>query len=163
MTSLNISYGSATAVTCTTTSLASDSSLLAGRQSNIVDNSTALADDALLGGTIATTGTITANTVVELWLFGLAVDSTQFSASAASTGDANFTPATLGVKNLMSLGLVIQQTDTTARTYTVGPISVAQAFGGVYPQKWGFYIVQNTGATLGATTLKYVPVTYTNA
>lgn len=161
-TTLKPSYGSATSITCTTTSLATDSNLLAGRQSNIVNNTSDLADDAILGGTIATTGTPTAATVIELWLFGSWDNGTTFSAGASSGGDANLSPATIGSKSLMALAQIIQQTDTTSRTYTVGPISVAAAFGGVMPDHWGFFVVQNTGTTLGATTLKYTPIQYQN-
>lgn len=138
-----------------------DANLLAGRQSAVVNNTTDLAVDAILGGTIADTSTITANTVIELWLFGSWDNGTTYSAGMGA-GDANVSPATLGVKRLMALALVIDLTDTTARTYTIGPISVAQAFGGTMPDHWGFYVVQNSGQTLGATTLKYTPVQYTN-
>lgn len=160
-TTLKPSYGSATSVTCTTTSLATDSNLLAGRTSASVANTTDLGVTALLGGTIATTSTPTANTQIEIWLYGSWDNATTYS--AASTGaDANFSPATTGVKAAMALGNVIQQTDTTARTYTIGPIDVAASFGGTMPDHWGFFVVHNTGQTLGATTLKYTPVQYQN-
>lgn len=155
------SYGTATSIACTTTSLASDANLLAGRQSAQVDNTADLAVDALLGGTIATAGTPTANTQIELWLWGSWDGGTTRSAGAGAS-DANLSLATLGVKNLMALAAVITQTDATARTYNVGPISVAQCFGGVMPDHWGFFVVQNTGTTLGATSLKYTPVNYQN-
>ena len=35
-------------------------------------------------------------------------------------------------------------------TYYGGPFSVAAAFGGLLPQRWGIVIVNNTGATLDA-------------
>lgn len=153
---------SGTAITCTSTSLASDTNLLAGRQSNVVDNTTVLACDAMLGGTIATTSTPTANTVIEVWIAGSWDGGTTFSAAFASGGDANFAPVA-GNKILMAIATVIQQTDTTARTYTLGPISIAGCFNGVMPQKWGFYVVHNTGQTLGATTMKYTNISYSNA
>lgn len=161
------SYGSATSITCTTTSLSSDSNLLAGRQSTPINNSSSgsppgdLALDAILGGTIATTGTPTANTTIEVWLFGSWDGGTTYTC-AAGAADANLSPATLGSKNLMKLIEVIVQTDATARTYTIGPYSVAQAFGGVMPDHWGVFVVHNTGTTLGATLLKYTPVQYQN-
>jgi hypothetical protein len=152
-------YGTATSVACTTTALASSSTLLAGRQSAVVDNTADLALDAILGGTIATTSTPTANTVIEVWLFGSWDNGTTYT-SGAGGGDATLSPATDGSKMLMRLVQEIQQTDTTSRTYTLGPISVAEAFGGVMPDHWGFFIVHNTGQTLGATALKYTPVQY---
>lgn len=161
MTLIKPSYGSSTSVTCTTTSLATDANLLAGRQSNTVANTTDLGVDAILGGTIATTGTPTTNTVIEVWLFGSWDNGTSYSATAGSS-DANFSPATVGVKNLMALAAIINQSDATARTYTLGPISVGQAFGGTMPDHWGFFVVHNTGTTLGATTMKYTAVQYQN-
>lgn len=161
MTTLKPSYGAAVSLACTTTALASDSNLLAGRQSNVANNSTDLGDDILLTGTIATSGTITINTVIEIWVFS-SVDNTNFTGGAANTGDADLTEASLGMKRTMALGAVIDQTDTTARTYPIPTISLAELFGTV-PEYWGVFIVQNTGATLGATALKYLPVQYTNA
>ena len=161
MTTLKPLYGTNTALACTTTALASDTNLLSGRTSAAAVNSTDLADDSLLGGTIATTGTPTAGTVIEVWLYGSWNGGTNYSAGAGGT-DAAFSPATLGVKQLMVLATVVNQTDTTARTYPIGPLSVAQAFGGTMPDHWGFYVVQNTGTTLGATTMSYTPVQYQN-
>jgi hypothetical protein len=160
-TTLKPSYGASTAIACTTTSLATDANLLAGRQSNAVDNTSDLATDALLGGTIATTGTPTANTVIEIWLFGSWDNGTTYSGGAGAS-DANLSQPTVGAKNMMVLACVINQNDATSRTYTLGPISVAQAFGGVMPDHWGFCIVHNTGTTLGATALKYRPINYQN-
>lgn len=161
MTAIKPSYGSATTIACTTTSLASDTSLLAGRQSAQVDNTADLAVDALLGGTIATTGTPTTGTTIEVWLWGSYDNGTTRSA-AAGTSDANFSPATQGVKLMMAHALTINQDNTTARTHTFGPVSVAACFGGTMPDHWGVFIVHNTGTTLGATALKYMPVQYQN-
>lgn len=161
-TTVKPAYGSSTSITCTTTSLASDTNLLAGRQSTVVDNeTTTLAIDAILGGTIATTSTPTADRTIEVWLFGSWDGGTTYTAGAGSA-DANLSLATPGFKVLMALAQVIL-TDATARTYTLGPISVRQAFGmDVLPDRWGVFIVHNTGQTLGATALKYRPVNLQN-
>ncbi len=63
----------------------------------------------------------------------------------------------------MSRAALINQTDTTARAYEFGPVSVAHAFGGTMPDHWGVFIVHDLGVTLGATTLKYTPTQYTNS
>ena len=162
MTTLNIVYGSWTSITCTTTSLATSSTLLAGRQSAVVDNTTTLADDYLIGGTVASgSGTLTANTSIEIWLSGLA-DGTSYTAGLGG-GDAAATLTSNGVKYLMPLAASITQVGTSTVTYNVGPISVANCFGGVCPSKFCFWIVHNTGQNLGATAIKYAAVTYTNA
>lgn len=154
-------YGTATAIACTTTSLASDTNLLAGRQSDQVDNTADLAVDALLGGTIATTSTPTTGSVIEIWVWGSWDNGTTRSA-AAGASDANLSLATQGVKLMLANIHTINQDNTTARTHTFGPLSVAACFGGTMPDHWGVFIVHNTGQTLGATALKYRPVQYEN-
>lgn len=150
-----LAYGTSTPIACTTTALASDANLLAGRQSDVVSNAASPVEAAFLGGTIATTGIPTPDTRIEVWLFGSWDGGTTFTAGAAGTGDATFTPATYGVKELMVQAIVVRQTDNVARSYALGPLNVADFFAGYLPDHWGFYVVHNTGATLGATALSY--------
>jgi len=162
MTTTSISYGAAVSVTLTSSGLASAAGLLIGRQSTIVDNTSALNIDHLVGGTLITTATTTTNTQIQIWAFATFDGGTTFSASAGTT-DAGFTPDA-GAKNLMRLLTVIPNITTTAVTYAWGPFSMAQAFGGVLPQQWGIYIVHNTGQNLAAGGItKYTPVNYTSA
>lgn len=160
MTTITPGYGSAVSLACTTTALASDGNLLAGRQSAIANNTTDLAVDTILEGTIATSGTITAGTI-ELWAFA-SIDNTNFTGGASSAGDANLSLPTTGMKALMQK-LDAISVDTTARTYVIGPYSVANAFGGTMPAYWGFFVVHNLGSGVLTTTLKYLPVKYNNA
>ena len=150
-------YGTPVTLAHTLAALASTAGLLAGRQSAVADNTADLADDALVGGQIGTTATTTTNTQIQIWLFG-SYDGTLFSAGMGA-GDANVTPDT-GNKNNMRLLQVIPNITTTALTYTWGPFSVAQAFGGIMPSKWGVYIVQNTGTALASGATKYTPVKF---
>lgn len=156
-------YGTATALTMTLASLASDTNLLAGRESTAVDNSTDDAIDALVGGKVTTGTTPTASRQIEVWLYG-SWDGTLFSGGCTGS-DGNLTFAS--EKSLLRLGVVISTDATSNHTYEWGPISVAAAFGGVMPRKWGVYIVQNTGAALNATAgnheVKYSTVKYESA
>jgi hypothetical protein len=150
-------YGSATAITCTTTSLASDTNLLAGRASASIDNTTNLYTTAYVGGTIVTTGTPAATTEIDVYFYGSWDNATTYSDAIGGT-DANVTIAT-GQKNILSLATVIAQTGGATVTYTIGPIDVAAAMGLLtLPDHWGVFIVHNTANTLGATTLKYTGV-----
>jgi hypothetical protein len=142
-----------------TSQLPGDTNLLAGRQSAIADNTADLADDALLGGTIVTSGTITAGTI-EIWSFAM-VDGTNFTAGASASGDGSLSLATGGLKHLMQ-DLETITVDTTGRTYAIGPFSIANAWGGSMPEKWGFFVVHNLGSGVITTTMKYVPLKYTN-
>lgn len=157
---LKPSYGAATTITFTVSGLASDATnLVAGRQSAVINNTTDLAVDALVGGSILT-GTNTANTIIEVWVGGSWDNGTTYLAGGGG-GDAALSPANVGVKRAMKLGIVIDVIETTARTYTF-MFSVAQCFGGTMPDHWHLYVVHNTGANLSTTTVKYTPIQYTN-
>lgn len=161
MTTASPVYGTPVTMTMTLAALASTAGLLAGRQSNAADNVSDDCIDAMVGGKVVTTATTTTNTQIQIWLFG-SYDGTSYSA-AAGASDANFTPDT-GAKNQMKLLTVIPNITTTAVTYVWGPFSVAQAFGGTMPQKWGVYVVQNTGTALAAGgEVKYTPIKYESA
>lgn len=154
-------YGSPVTMTMTLNGLASTAGLLAGRTSVAADNGSDDAIDCIIGGKIVTTATTTTNTQIQIWLYG-SYDGTSYSAAAAGT-DSNFTPDT-GAKNQMKLLTIIPNITTTAVTYVWGPFSVAQAFGGTLPQKWGVYIVHNTNTALASGgEVKYTPVKYESA
>jgi hypothetical protein len=145
----------------TLASLASDTNLVAGRESTAVNNGSAGADaiDALVGGKITTGTSPTADRQIEVWAYG-SYDATSYCGGASGT-DANLTPQ---AKSLMRLLTVIPTSATSNQAYTFGPFSIAQAFGGVVPEKWGIYVVQNTGVALHATggnhEIKYTPVKF---
>lgn len=145
----------------TLASLASDSSLVAGRESTSVDNTSDLAVDAIVGGKVTTGTTPTTNKQIEVWAIG-SYDGTSYSGGATGS-DANLTPQ---AKTLFALLTIIPTTGTSNQLYTWGPFSVARAFGGTMPKKWGIYIVHNTAVNLNATggnhEVKYTPVKYSS-
>jgi len=156
-------YGTATTITITLASLASSTVASGvGRQSNAVDNTSDLAVDSHVGGKI-NTGTTTANLSIEIWAFG-SYDGTSFAGGAGST-DAGLTLVPT-IKFLLRPIFTIWVPDTTARVYTWGPCSVAQAFGGAMPRKWGIWVLNSSGAALNATPgnheLKYTPIKFTS-
>ena len=156
-------YGTKVTMTMTLASLASDTNLVAGRESTAVDQKdTDDAVDSMVGGTV-TTGTSPTNArQIEVWAYG-SYDDTNFSGSATGS-DANLTP---GEKTLMRLLTVIPTVNTSDKAYKWGPFSIAQAFGGVVPVQWGIYIVHNTGANLNSTggnhEVEYYPVKFESA
>jgi hypothetical protein len=156
-------YASAVTHTITLASLASDTNLIAGRQGTVIDNSSSTLVDALVGGKVTTGTSPTASRLIEIWAFGT-YDGTTYSAGAGAT-DANFSPT--GEKTLMRLLTSIDTDATSNHTYEWGPISVASAFGGIMPPKWGVFIVHNTAVNLNSTAgnheVKHTPVTLTTA
>lgn len=162
MTTATPAYGTTTALTITLTGLASDASLVAGRQSTVVDNGSDDAIDAIIGGKITTGTTPTASRQIEIWLGGI-YDDTEYSGGAGSS-DAALTP---DEKTVLKMLQIIPTTNTSDKAYRWGPFSVAQAFGGVMPEKWFAYVVHNTGVNLNATAanqeIYYTPVKYESA
>lgn len=155
-------YGTPAALTMTIASLASDTNLVAGRESTAIDNSSVDAIDCIVGGKVTTGTGPTASRQIEVWLYG-SYDGTSYSGGATGS-NANLTPQS---KNLFTLLTIIPTTSTSDQLYTWGPFSVAAAFGGTMPYKWGVYIVHNTGVNLNATAgnheVKYTSVKYESA
>lgn len=163
MTTITPLYGSKVTMTMTLASLASDASLVAGRESTAVDNKdTDNAIDCLVGGIVTTGTSPTASRQIEVWAYG-SYDDTTFSGGATGS-NANLTPSE---KTLMKLLTIIPTVNTSDKAYQWGPFSVAQAFGGTMPVQWGIYIVHNTGQNLNSTAgnheVEYFPIKYQSA
>jgi len=146
-----------------TTPLASDTNLLAGRQSTAVDNKdTDDAIDCLVGGLVTTGATPTASRLIGVFAYG-SYDDTSFPGDLTGS-DGDITVLSLSLLQLLTW---IPTTNTANEGYTWGPYSVAQAFGGILPVRWGIFIVHNTGVALNGTAgnheVEYFPVKFETA
>lgn len=171
MATTNIAYAADSALTVTNWS----TGLAAGQYalSSVVDNSSNLYIDALVGGDIAadtTTGTLAAGETFDIYVIA------QYSDTATDIGggidallgwgneeaeDTAFVKANMQL--LTSIHLESTTPDTT-QDYHFGPIGIAQFFGGVMPKKWGLVLHNNTGATLGSgSSANYIGIEYTTA
>ncbi len=144
MSDIKNEYGTADqAITITLASLGSTSL----RESTAVDNGTNNFIDALVGG-IVTTGTTPTGTKINVYAYGAVGDATQYSGSATGS-DAAYGSGTGQIKeNLFLVGVIT--VDATGEAYEVGPFSVASAFEGVLPVKWGVVFENLTGVTFSA-------------
>lgn len=146
MAAIKILYGTdAQAITCTLASLGAGSS----RESTAVDNTTNLYRDALVMVKVKNhaTSAPTGDKAVYVYVYGT-VDTAGPTYSDAATGtDAAITPDS--PTHLKPLGVL--QFTAAAQTKKGGPWSVAAAFGGRLPEKWGLVITNATGFTLDAT------------
>jgi hypothetical protein len=145
MADIKIAYGTTGQVfTITLASLAS--SATAARESTVIDNSSNKYLDAVVFLKVKTSASALANDkAVYIYAYGT-VDNTIYT-EAATGADAAITLAT--TTNLPIIGTI--WTPATATTYNGGPFSVARAFGGVLPNKWGIVIRNYTGQNLDAT------------
>lgn len=154
-TTLKELLGTFTAITITLASLASN----AWRQSVFVDNSSNLYDDVLVE-LIVKTGATAAGTV-DIWAYA-SLDGTTYS-DLATGADAAFTPTS--TPNLVFLGSI--NTPSVTTSYHSRPFSIAAAFGGSVPLRWGLAIKNTNGGVLDATegnfTKQYLGITYQGA
>lgn len=133
------------ALTITLASLASSGT--ACRESTVIDNSSNLYLDALIQVKFKLANTTPANDkALYVFAYGTVDGGTTYSGLATGS-DAAYTrddPTTLRL-----VGVV--PTPTQNISYCGGPWSVAAAFGGVLPAKWGIIIQNYTGAALTGT------------
>lgn len=165
----NVTYSSNTTITFTgANSLASDSSLLAGAESNEVDNTTNKYMGALVQGKIAVHPSValTASKSINIYVWG---SHTSLATTARNVLDGADSAETFTNSNqrdsLLKWLATIAPATTAGLTYEFGPVSVADRFGGVMPKYWGLWIVQDTGQALAASGHEFVfnGITYTTA
>jgi len=150
MADVKIAYGSSSALTITLASLSSDSSLLAGRESDAVDNTSNKYLDYLLAGKITTGTSPTAAKRIEVWVVGLMEDSTYPDVFDGT--DSAETATSRDILAACGRCVAAMQIDATSnRTYWFGPVSVANAFGGALPKKFVVFVVHDTAVALHAT------------
>lgn len=161
-----IEYAASSNLTITLASLASDTNLLAGRESSEVVNTANLYVDYLLSGKITTGTSPTTARVIEVWVVGLLDDSTYPDVFDGTDSAETITNA--GIKNsICRLAASIDTTSTSDVVYFFGPVSVAALFGGRIPKKFVVFVTHNTAVNLNSTgsnhQITVTPVYYTTA
>jgi hypothetical protein len=150
MATTTINYTAAASLTLTLTSLADGGF----RESTAVDNSSNKYVDALVGGKIQI-GAPSADGTIAIYAYG-SYDGTEYTAGLTGT-DGTVTWGTTGntgldgANNLPLLCVISVDATDDNDDARWGPFSVAQAFGGILPTKWGIVVKNSTGASLHAT------------
>lgn len=155
MANIKIEYAASSALTITLTSLASSATLVAGRESDLVDNTTNKYLDYLLSGKITTGTTPTDVREIRVYVAGIYDDTTWPDVLDGTNSDETITSTQIRDAAL-KLAAVIPTNNTSDRTYWFGPISVAALFGGALPKKWDVWVTQNTAVALNATGSNHV-------
>lgn len=149
MATSNVKYIASSNLTITLASLASSSTLIAGRVATQTDNSTNLYDDYLLSGFFKTGTSPTAGTI-EVWVIP-EVDDTTLPDSLSAT-DAAYTATSRDILTAeAALAWSVATDTTTGRTYYMRKTSVAALFGGVCPRKFSVFVTHSTVAALDST------------
>jgi hypothetical protein len=142
-------YGSTTTITAALASLASDTNLLAGLESAIVDNTSDGFEDIILSGKITTGTSPTATRSIEVW--AVAWDSSAWPDVFDGTSSAE-TITSADIKASLCKPVAIMPTNNTSdRVYSFTGVSAKQLFGGVLPSKFILFVTHNTGVALNAT------------
>jgi hypothetical protein len=143
MATVNIAYAASAAITITITSLTSTSQ----RQSTAVDNTSNLYLDALVAFKIKTASAGTSATgAVKCYVYGTADGGTDYGDTVTGSDGSVTLTSPPNLRLLTVLNAVANST-----TYISDPVSVAAAYGGVLPAKWGIVIENDTAATLDGT------------
>ena len=142
-------YGSTQTITAAIASLASDTNLLAGLESSIIDNTTDGFEDIILSGK-ATTGTSpTASRQIEVW--AVAWDGNAWPDVFDGTSSAE-TITSADIKAAICKAVAIMPTNNTSdRTYHFSGVSLKDVFRGTLPSQVVLFVVHNTGVALNAT------------
>jgi hypothetical protein len=143
MASVKRAYGTnGQSITCTLTSLTTGSA----RASTVVDNTTNLYLDALVQVQTKTgTGPAVPN-IINVYAYATVDNGTTYS-DGATGSDAGITLT--APPNAVLIGSI--NVPAASTSYKSGPMSVAAAFGGILPAKWGVIIENQSGTTLSAT------------
>ena len=142
-------YGSKTTLTAAVASLASDTNLLAGIESSVIDNTTDGFDDIILSGKVTTGTSPTASRQIEVW--AVAWDGANWPDVLDGTTSGE-TITSSDIKNSICKAVAIMSTNATSdRVYHFTGVSLRWAFGGELPSKVVLFIVHNTGVALNST------------
>lgn len=135
--------GSNQSITITINGLASD----AKRESTAIDNSTSCFLDALVQVKIATNTAAdsTDDKSIYVYAYGTADNGTSCSGNASGS-DAAFGTDPQQLSNCRLIGVVYAPTQS--QIYESDLMSIASAFGGLLPQRWGIIVHNKTGQTL---------------
>lgn len=144
-----IKYASSTTLTAALASLASDTNLLAGLETSVIDNRTAGYDDYMISGKITTGTSPTAARQIEVW--AVAWDGNawpdQFDGTTSSV-----TITSADIKAAICRPIAIMPTNNTSdRTYHFTGVSLKDVFRGTLPSQVVLFVVHNTGVALNAT------------
>jgi hypothetical protein len=148
---VKLAYASSATLTLTATGLASDTNLLAGRESSAVSNSSNYPE--VIFAAKATTGTSpTTGRVIELWQYGSCDDTPVYPDVFDGTESAETVTSADIKASALRLIDVLPTSNTSNVTYWTGPKGMAQLQGGLaLPKNWGIFLTHSTGVNLNAT------------
>lgn len=166
MATATVNYsGTGTTITMDLANLATSTTWIAGRESSEIDNTSAKYMDVLVSGSVSVGTTPTANTLINVYVWGSDVSLATTAIDVLDGTDSAETLTNTGVLGTLRLGAAISVlVNTSDIAYPVLPFSIATLFGAV-PRFWGLFVAHNTGVNLRNTgvntnAFKYVGIKY---
>ena len=135
-------------------SLASDTNLLAGRQSAVIDCMGGLYEDFLLYAKTMTGTSPTTGRSIEYWLIG-SVDGTLWPDTVTGAGDAARTLSATIIKNAICVPMQFLETNATSNQPYYTRVWSARSLFGELPAKFVVWSTHNTVAALNATSANH--------
>lgn len=169
MATINVAYSSPTTITISPASLATSSTFVAGRESNEIDNTSTLYVDAILEGFITVGTTPTANTQIQIYVWGSHTSAATTALDVLDGADSAETITSAGIRDsfLKLVSIISVDSTTSDRKYNFNAGGIAAYFNGVMPKYWGVFLTHSSGVNLNATAgnheMKFTGVTYTVA
>lgn len=169
MATVAVAYTGPTTITFSTASIATSATFVAGAESTQIDNTTNLFVDALVEGLETVGTTPTANTQIQVYVWGSHTSLATTARDVLDGTDSVETLTSAGIRDsfMKMAAVAVVDATTSDRGYPLGPFSVAALFGGTMPQFWGLFLTHNTGVNLNAIAgnhvWKYTGVKYTSA
>lgn len=149
MSTLKMLYAAEVAITCGIDALTN--STTAARQSTVIDNTANLYTDALVQLRLQTTaGSLAAGSYVYVYLYGWSKGQGNHYTDTISGVDGAYTLPSSFPTNFKSVQVIPYNVSANTVMYS-SSFSVAAAFGGVMPAKWGIVVNNQTGLALSGT------------
>lgn len=145
-------YVASSSITCTLASLATSSTLVAGRESAAVTNASNLYLDDLVAFKITVGTTPTANTAIECHAIG-AMNDTPTWPDVFAGADAARTVTNVQVKAgyVIPVANFVVVATTSNVAYSSAPVGIRRFFGDLLPVQYSFFVTHSTVAALNST------------
>lgn len=138
-------------LTITLASLATSSTLVAGRESDLVDNTTNKYTGMSLSGKVTTGTSPTTGKQIEVWVVPTINDTPTWPDVFDGTGSAETVTSRDILAACGRLVASILTDSTSDRAYPFHCGNLAAFFGGYVPDKFVVFVVHNTGVNLNST------------
>lgn len=144
-----IKYATSATLTASLASLASDTNLLTGIESSVIDNTTDGYDDYMISGKVTVGTTPTTAKQIEIW--AVAWDGTAWPDVFDGTSSSETITSAEIKTNICKAVAILPTVATSNRTYFFTGVSLKTVFSGTVPSKVVLFVTHNTGVALDAT------------